>query len=883
MPPKKRPRFDPSLFIDEEADVQEDTEEEELSAEEGYLSPSEANAAEAQLYAPRPRRSEEYFDQLAERYQQRVAEEPESEVYYPEEVQISGPKVVTKRPPSINDPKLWLCRVRVGQEQMAVLQLIQKHFNTCSDPTNPANSLICSALSVPFAKGFIYVEAYKSSDVTTAAKGIKNILVDATFNRPIQVPLSEMTAVLKPKDTSTELEVGSFVRILRGLYKNDLARIHYFEAGSSKAVLEIVPRLVYSQDSGARKRLTSKHRPAARLFDPEEASRNSLHTDQKTDHVTGEEIYTCQNQKFTTNGFLLKTVSVSGFHLVTELTHDLLMHNPHFAHVFKSMGGVRLASAEIQEGELVRVKRGELKGLVGVVTSKVGTDRYIIKPKNVDFQDLVEFLKEDLAKLFEVGNRVRIVGGDFMGETGFVVSVNPSDPDKVVVISDLNSSELKVESSQLKLEKGVVIGQSKVGKFSLRDLVQINPATVGIVTKIDAGRLVVLLSSGLIGTYLLTEVKPFRSHSSALDKNQHTVKVNDQVTIMEGQFAHKPARILGIFKSYLFLDCPSAQENGGLLVATGRIVVNASSLTLATSLSGVSTPTPNLSSPMPLYQTSSPHSKSQSQNPKLFIKTLRGSKPDEQLKGKLITITKGTFKGYKGKIVSATEHQITAQLPANGQKVTVAREYVKLLDTSYSDTMQGEMSAYTPAVTSIYYQSPKSLSFESPSYSAPSTPLHSAPVHYPEPAPTPEVVKQVVPVSTVSMPNWLHPNVFVNYKNIKNDGRVEIHEGVLRSFTETSYPESLSLTINPMHNGSLDELHPFTCSYLVGSEPQVFKVKPVKGDFVVVFPDPESDSTEIHYGELKTEYGSDVVIAATTEGKGMLIVNIEQVAKLWKS
>lgn len=72
-------------------------------------------------------------------------------------------------------------------------------------------------------KGYIYVEAYKQTHVKSAIEGIGNLRM-GLWNQQM-VPIKEMTDVLKVVKEVTNLKPKSWVRLKRGLYKDDIAQV----------------------------------------------------------------------------------------------------------------------------------------------------------------------------------------------------------------------------------------------------------------------------------------------------------------------------------------------------------------------------------------------------------------------------------------------------------------------------------------------------------------------------------------------------------------------------------------------------------------------------------------------------------------------------------
>lgn len=87
------------------------------------------------------------------------------------------------------------------------------------------------------------------------------------------VPIKEMADTLKViKDTPT-LKAGSYVRLARSLYKDDLAQVDLVDIAQNKVHLKLVPRIDYTKLRGALrnqddiKPLKNKRRPMPAPFD----------------------------------------------------------------------------------------------------------------------------------------------------------------------------------------------------------------------------------------------------------------------------------------------------------------------------------------------------------------------------------------------------------------------------------------------------------------------------------------------------------------------------------------------------------------------------------------------------------------------------------------
>ena len=82
---------------------------------------------------------------------------------------------------------------------------------------------IKSVVAPEHVKGYIYVEAYKQTHVKQAIEGVGNLRL-GYWNQQM-VPIKEMTDVLKVVKEVANLKPKSWVRLKRGIYKDDIAQV----------------------------------------------------------------------------------------------------------------------------------------------------------------------------------------------------------------------------------------------------------------------------------------------------------------------------------------------------------------------------------------------------------------------------------------------------------------------------------------------------------------------------------------------------------------------------------------------------------------------------------------------------------------------------------
>jgi len=67
------------------------------------------------------------------------------------------------------------------------------------------------------------------------------------------VPITEMTDVLRVAKEQTGLKPKQWVRLKRGLYKDDLAQVDYVDLAQNQVHLKLLPRIDYTRLRGARR------------------------------------------------------------------------------------------------------------------------------------------------------------------------------------------------------------------------------------------------------------------------------------------------------------------------------------------------------------------------------------------------------------------------------------------------------------------------------------------------------------------------------------------------------------------------------------------------------------------------------------------------------
>mmetsp|Transcript_4965 Transcript_4965/g.7511 ORF Transcript_4965/g.7511 Transcript_4965/m.7511 type:complete len:1186 (+) Transcript_4965:73-3630(+) len=627
--------------------------------------------------------------------------------------------------PDITSPKLWMVKCKEGKERSVVVQLMHRQLTKSVSSKAPP---IFSAVAPTGLNGFIYVEANKQSHVRDALKGL-----EATVNvyKIKLVPISEMTSCLRVPKRNTSLPNGTWVRVKRGLYRGDIGQVVSYDETRALVMVRLIPRLDIDkiagidnddqqpiidtaesqQDPAARgvKRTAGgrkkRARPAPAFFDIEEVQNLRLKI---ANGGNGTTIF--RNQHFK-NGFLhkqmaLKSLETTGVipppHIVQQFATDsdaqlygdneLDDDDDDTYGSSSSTGGTKKAAVNailaslqpkrkvvFQKGDSVRVVKGDLKGLHGIVHNVVDDNTVEVEPKDTDINQLIPLESGDLEKYFNVGDHVKVVAGRHEGETGLVIRVEGSI---AIVFSDLSKKEMKVLTSHIQECTEVSSGQIRLGDYELHDLVQLTPQLVGIITKVDHDSFKVLDNNGELRTVKLTEIgrKRRSRNTTAFDKYQNPINQGNEVKVLEGKYSGRRGIVKHLYRHIAFLQSKSLLENGGVFV----VRTSTCSVLGGNKSGGAFNPMLARSSAAGLPPGIVPMSPGSAMRAGQGASATRGMsmarsrhrRQNDELYHAIVRVTRGAWKGYLGTVVDCSEQIVRVQLQSNHKTVSVERNHV---------------------------------------------------------------------------------------------------------------------------------------------------------------------------------------------------------------
>ncbi|KAK4182983.1 hypothetical protein QBC35DRAFT_467670 [Podospora australis] len=584
--------------------------------------------------------------------------------------------------PSVEDPGIWAVRCKEGKEReviFSIMRRVEERLGTKNEV--PITSAFERAGPNSVMKGYIYVEARRQTDIMIALDGILNVYPRSNM---ILVEIKDMPDLLRVNKTPN-LEPGAWVRLKRpAKHAGDLAQVLDVTENGLEARVRFIPRLDYGvrdesvTADGKRKRPPGVPgpRPPQRLFSETEArKRNPRNLNGNLQSNS----WTYMGEEFEA-GFQVKDIKIQ----LLEVTNV----NPTLEEVTKFAGSedgtenldlkalassLKDSSANVAyvPGDVIEVYEGEQQGVVGKAVDVRG-DIVTLKVTEGNLTgQLIEVPNKGLRKLFRIGDHVKVIGGSrYRDEVGMVVKISQ---DRVTLLTDQLNKEITVFSKDLR-EASDIGGQGSLGQYSLLDLVQLDPTTVGCIVKVDRESLVVLDQNSENKTVMpsqITNKLPKRRTAVATDRNGSEIRLDDVVREHGGQ--QRQGKIIHIHRSFLFLHSNDIKDSAGVFVTRASNVGTIAAKGGRINAQGGG---PDLSAMNPALKRNT-EGGNRMAPPKSFG-------PDRAI-NQTVTIRRGGYKGLLGIVKDTTDTHARVELHTKGKIITVPKA-----DLAFKDKITGK-------------------------------------------------------------------------------------------------------------------------------------------------------------------------------------------------
>ena len=691
-PRKRRKGARRNAFLDIEAEVddEDEGEDEEDAAEdhEGFIENDDQvdfdqaglgdDRRHRQLDRARDAETQEDLEAQAEKFKHRYAKKKFSRG-------TGDTAVVPQRLllPSVHDPSIWGIRCKEGKERevvMSIMKRIEERLGTKDELGITAAFERGGPNSV--MKGLIYVEAQRQSDIMIALDGMLNVYPRTKL---LLVDIKEMPDLLRVQKTPT-LMPGSYVRLRRpAKHAGDLAQVLNVTENGLEARVRYVPRLDYGMrdenpsaltpEEKKRKRPILGPRPPQKLFSEVEARKRNPR--QLTGNsATG--VWNYNGEEFEM-GFQVKDIKIQLLQTtdvnpaLDEVTIFVSGGEDGVENIdLKSLAAtLKDSSANVTylPGDVVEVYAGEQRGVIGKATNVQGD----IVTMQVSEGDLagqtIEVPTKGLRKRFRTGDHVKVIGGSkYRDEVGMVVKISE---DRVTLLTDQTTQEITVFSKDLR-EASDIGGQGSLGQYSLLDLVQLDPTTVGCIVKVDRESLVVLDQNGDNRQVMPSQIAnklPKRKLAVAADRNGSEIRPDDVVKEYGGM--GRQGKIIHIHRTTVFCHTNATNENAGIFVSKVSNVTTISAKGGRVNASAG----PDLSVMNPAMKLNPAADKGAMPPP---AKVTFGR---DRLLGQTVSIRKGGWKGLLGRVRETTDSHARVELHTKAKIINVPKADLMVRDS----------------------------------------------------------------------------------------------------------------------------------------------------------------------------------------------------------
>ena len=653
--------------------------------------------------------------------------------------------------PTVRDPKLWMVTVKQGKERETVVCLMQKAINL--HKTGKGSMAIKSAVVQDHLKSYVYVEAEREDHVKKALAGMRHVY----HMKPIRlVPIKEMVdSITVTKKKVENIVIGSWVRMRGGAYKGDLARVIDTNYADNQCTVKLVPRFDYAHlrakeegTAAGRAKKDSSMRPPARLFTEAEARKHNLSFERsRQDRRLGDVVDVLCGVHKLKDGYYVKTISMASCKLSETPALDELQRysageeateaagkgeggganaDANLEKLAASLGGAKTQRDQnFRPGDQVVIVKGDLKNLPGKVL-RVNPDGSVkMMPQHEALDEALDLDADVLIKSFRIGSHVRCIEGRHEGEAGLVIKV---EGEVATVFSDVTKEEFVVFSHHLADSAEVTRRVESLGEYAVHDLAMLEDGSVGMVTRVEKDAAMLMMQSSNPDR---PDVRAVRLHDmrrkvmtrgiSAVDAQMETIEVGGMCRVVEGPGKGLTVTVQHIWKGTLWGKARDISDHGGIVVVRARNC-RIHGANKRDAGAGVGAGSALLRSPARPGMLSSP-----SRGPAGAPAPPRGSfgggrvgRRDNDLIGTTVKVSAGVYKGYKGKIVDATETTVRVELQAQARTVTVQRSQLAGAAPSAPTVPAG---AYNPpdAPAGGYGDSART-----PMHQYPSTPAYGA-------------------------------------------------------------------------------------------------------------------------------------------------------------
>lgn len=611
--------------------------------------------------------------------------------------------------PSFSDPKIFMVKCRGGLEKEACVSLLRKYYEL-RNTDNEINIFSASALDkIPCC---IFVEAYQEIHVRIACEGLL-----ALNKESIKIiPIKEVRDIFKPDPTKNiTLKPNSFVRIKNGLYANDLGLVEDVDPGKAVAIVKLVPRLLGAGEAEVKNYSgQDDSRPQKRLFNKEDYPASEVEIYDATN--VNKIVYSYKKREKFENGFIkkrfaIKHLAVNNIHPSYDEVHIFKKAEPDENKWQELIKQLTLANdpsknmkQTVQKGDTVRVIGGDMIGMTGKAVEILQNSIKVDFEGKMGVNELIEFQVHELEKIFIVGEQIEVIGGQYTGRTGSIVSFEGK---QAVFISDDTHEELPVFLTDIR-KKTTKITQnthtnSKINALEKHDLISIDDGkTIGLILSVFSDSVTIIDCENMVSTQSKIRItKKFTKPSVAKNNHNETVQEKCTVKVTMGLNKGTLALVLRVYDNKIFLHDKNRSQNNGVFVENvdNCVVLESHSYDNSRKLA-------IYNNQAKLNLKKAEQNQAQEHVPPNRGTTMKNNPQATKISliGQIKRVIKGPYKGYEGTIQSIIENDVRFELSAKNEVIKIPLSWLDVNNAERESLLSA--NARTPL-----YKNPMTGSF----------------------------------------------------------------------------------------------------------------------------------------------------------------------------
>ena len=658
---KKKQKNKMNPFIDQEAE-EDENDEESLYEAGGELTKEQQKEEMAKAMKQTDSRfkgktfenEQDYLEHIEQKDQEQKDEMEEENIY--------------ARPTS-EDPKIWIVKCKIGDEKEIQENLYHKFFffrDNNKEKKEKEKVRIYSVTTFDNLKGKIFIEAFTERDVLFAIQDMSNV----NQNSIQLVPVNERAQIFEyDQAPKSEIFVNQLVRIKGGNYEGDLAKVVFIEDPVNKIHIALVPR-IFDNLKGKKgynvapfSKNKSFDKPRKQLFD-----RKYLINEEDLDNLKPltepyGEVTKFHSFKFM-DGLLIKVVR-----RVTIETENVSPKEDELQKIgcYINEDGVymdkntnkRLTVANktnirFKKGDFVKIvsdDNNEYNGQTGRVLEPEKGNTVKIEIELGDVKNAYFMPKDQLVLVkhnFKEGDFVFAKFGSNKGKSGMVIQALENGT--ITVYDDVTKTQFKAKNDELIFSEDMEFDNEENEMFKIGELVKLKNSNI-VCYIIESTKYIIKVVS------LTNEVKKLSVREvtkinlgkriSCIDGKGNPLDLDNTVKVINGQYKGNKGVIKNIYKKYAFLlNYDFTRSNGIFCEITDNLELLGSELLLETSDKG-------------------------------RINHRRIPNEIKDLKGKIVHVIKGNWKGYNGLLIDGNDKNVKLELIAKQKIIEIPFNYIE--------------------------------------------------------------------------------------------------------------------------------------------------------------------------------------------------------------